>query len=158
MKNEKKAAPAAEQTRLTAYGAIKYIICYSSVVFNAISLILLIPQALSTDSNGVAFVDPARFLAIYPVALCTTAASLIFRANMKTVFKVLIHYAVTITAFYVFICAPIKSTSKPLAIVAVTSLLYFIGVAIDLGIRAAIDKKKRVETPYQSVYGKLTKK
>lgn len=158
MKAEKNSAPVAEKAKLTPIGAIRYIIGYSSVIFTAISLVLLIFWSLSENKEGMTFTDPARFLAIYPFALCASAASLVFKAKIKTAVQVIIHYAVTIFSFYLFICAPIKSSTNPVAIIALASLLYFIGIAVYLGIRAAINKKKREEIPYQAVYGKITKK
>lgn len=158
MKNTPQVATAPEKAKLTLIGALKYIICYSSVLFTAISVIILIAQAASASADGIAFADPGRFLAIYPFALCTAAASLIFKSNVKMIVKILIHYGVLATAFYLFICAPIKSSTNPVAILALVSLLYFIGVAIELSIRAAINRKKRDAVPYQSVYGKITRK
>ena len=158
MKNEKIASPAVEQNKLTLLGAIKYIICYSSVVFTAISLMLLISQSLTASKVGVVFADPARFRAIYPFTLCTAAAGLVFKTKMKMWTKLLIHYAVTIVSFYLFVCSPIKSSTNPVAIIALASLIYLLGAAADLIIRAAINKKKRDDTPYQSVYSKITKK
>lgn len=158
MKNEKISAHVDEQTGLTPLGAVKYIIAYSSVVFTAITLVLLIFHSLSANKAGMAFADPARFLAIYPFALFSSVAGLVFKSKLKTAVKVLIHYAVTIVSFYLFICAPIKSSTNPIAIIALASLIYLLGAAADLGIRAAINKKKRDDVPYQSVYGKITKK
>ena len=158
MKNTPQVAPAPEKTKLTLLGALKYIICYSSVLFTAISVVILIAQSASASADGVAFADPSRFLAIYPFALCTAAAGLIFKTQAKTLVKILVHYGVSALAFYFFICAPIKSSTNPAAIVALVSLLYFIGVAVELSIRTAIKRKNRDAVPYQSVYGRITKK
>lgn len=147
-----------EKTTLTPLGALKYIICYSSVLFTAIALIVLIAQAASATESGVAFADPARFLAIYPFALFAAAASLVFKTKMNTLLKILIHYGVSVIAFYLFICAPIKEHINSVAIVALVSILYFIGAAIEVCIRSSIQKKKRDSVPYQSVYGKITRK
>lgn len=158
MKNTTKSAPAPEKAALTPLGALKYIICYSSVLFTAISVVVLIAQAASATEGGIAFADPARFLAIYPFALFAAAASLVFKTKMNTFLKIVIHYGVSVVAFYLFICAPIKEYTNPLAIIVLVSLLYFIGAVTEISIRASIDKKKRDSVPYQSVYGKITRK
>ena len=158
MKNTVKNVPAPEKAALTPLGALKYIICYSSVLFTAISVVVLIAQALSASESGITFADPARFLAIYPFALFAAAASLVFKAKMNTFWKILIHYGVSVVAFYLFICAPIKEYINSVAIVALVSILYFICAAIEVSIRASIERKKRDSVPYQSVYGKITRK
>jgi hypothetical protein len=155
MKNSKAPAPTPEETRLSAVGAIKYIIGYSSVIFTAISLILLVAQALTTSEGEIAFVDPSRFLMLYPFTLCTAAAALVFKARtIKMWLKLLIHYGVSAIALYIFVCAPVKNGS----IVALASILYLIVALAILIPRAIINKKMNEEIPYQSVFGKANKK
>jgi len=155
MKNVKSPAPATEQTKLSAMDVIKYIIGYSSVVFTAISLVLLIAEALTVGEDEIAFVDPSRFLMLYPFTLCTASAALVFKArSMKMWLKILIHYGVSAIALYIFVCAPVKNGS----IVALASILYFVVVCAVLIPRTIINKKKNEETPYQSVFGKANKK
>jgi len=155
MKNVKSPAPATEQTKLSAMDVIKYIIGYSSVVFTAISLVLLIAEALTVGEDEIAFVDPSRFLMLYPFTLRTASAALVFKArSMKMWLKILIHYGVSAIALYIFVCAPVKNGS----IVALASILYFVVVCAVLIPRTIINKKKNEETPYQSVFGKANKK
>jgi hypothetical protein len=155
MKNVKSPAPVTEQTKLSATDVIKYIIGYSSVVFTAISLILLIVQALTVGEDEIAFVDPSRFLMLYPFTLCTAAAALVFKARtIKMWLKLLIHYGVSAIALYIFVCAPVKNGS----IVALASILYLIVALAILIPRAIINKKMNEEIPYQSVFGKANKK
>ena len=159
MKNIKAVAPVTEPQKLSAKGVIKYIIGYSSTVFTAISLFLLTVQSLTVGEDEIAFVDPSRFLMLFPFALCTAAASLIFKArSLKLWAKFLIHYIVSATALYAFVCKPAENGTNPFSIVILASLLYFIAAGTILVIRAVKEKKERDAIPYQSVYGKITKK
>ena len=155
MKNVKTPTPVEQKAKLSAMDVVKYIIGYSSVIFTAISLILLIVQALTVSEDEIAFVDPTRFLMLYPFTLCTAAAALVFKSKtMKMWLKVLIHYGVSAIALYVFVCAPVKNG----AIVALASILYFVVVCAALIPRAILNKKKNEDIPYQSVYSKVNKK
>ena len=157
MKNASQPVTAPKQTKLSAVDILKYIIGYSSVIFTAISLVLLIIMTLTAGEDDITIVEPSRFLVLYPFALCTSAASLVFKTRIKVVFRILIHYAVSAAAFYLFICSPIKNNVNPAAIIAVISVLYFIVAAIYLGARAIVNKRNQEEIPYQPVYGKATK-
>ena len=159
MKNNKKSIPATEELKTTtAADIIKQIISHSCIYFTAVALVLLIAQAISSGESGKT-IEPTRFLMIYPFTLALASADCIFKArSMGTGAKVAIHYAITIIAFYLFICAPVKSSANPIVIILFMSFIYFVIATPILIVRHLIKKKKEKEVPYQSVYSKVAKK
>ena len=159
LKNVKAPEVAKDSAKLTPIGAVKYIIGYSSVVFTALALLILIVQALQAGESEVAFVKPLRFLLIYPFTLFTAAAGLVFKVkDLGWGAKFMIHYAVSAVALYIFVCAPAKEASNPWAMVALASFLYWVVALTIIIVKSTIERKKRDSAPYDPVYKKGIRK
>ena len=159
MKNNQKTFPSADTAKpTTSADVIKYIISHSCIYFTAVAIILLIAQSISAGDSEKT-IEPLRFLLIYPFTLAVAAADCIFKArSLGTGTKATIHYAITVLAFYLFVCAPAKSAANPIVIVLFLSFIYFLIATPILIVFSSVKKKKSKEVPYQSVYGKVTKK
>jgi peptidoglycan biosynthesis protein MviN/MurJ (putative lipid II flippase) len=116
-------------------------------------------QAAATADSVAKYVEPSRFLMIFPFAFTTALADMVWEAkNAKTAFKLIVHYVVLTVAFYVFLYLPVQSTqnpTSPIIIIALLSVIYFICASIVLVILSKIRKKKEAETPYVPVYSSV---
>ena len=136
---------------------IRYIINHSCIYFTLLSLVLLFIQYV-TSENATSYIEPSRFLLLFPFALCISVAECIFKAKSLNIFiKVLIHYVAFVISFYVFVCAPTANLNKPFVIMALITVLYFIAATPVLVIRGVIKKKQKESVPYESVYKNVFK-
>ena len=143
---------------LSASDVIKYIISHSCIYFTAVGLIILIFQAIAVGDSEKT-IEPLRFILIYPFTLALACADCIFKVkSMGVSAKVVIHYAITVISFYIFVCSPAKSEANPILILLLLSVIYFIIAAPILIVRAIIKKKNTPVEAYKPVYGKITNK
>ncbi len=158
MKKQKSILTSEQPKQLAASDIVKYIFSRSCIYFTVVTLVILIAQVFSTGQNGRT-VEPIRLLLNYPFTLALACADCIFKArSLGTGAKVAIHYAITISSFYIFVCLLAKNQANPIVIIMLISVIYFIISAPILIVRHSIKKKKKKEVPYQSVYSKAAKK
>ena len=143
---------------LSTLDIAKYIISHSCMYFTAVAIVILIAQMISAGDSEKT-IEPLRFILIYPFTFALACADCIFKArSMGLGAKVAIHYAITVIAFYIFVCSPAKSEANPIVILLLLSVIYFIIAAPILIVRAIIKKKNTPVEAYKPVYGKITRK
>ena len=136
---------------------IRYIINHSCIYFTLLSLVLLFIQYI-TSENATSYIEPSRFLLLFPFAFCISVAECIFKAKTLNIFiRVLVHYAVFVISFYVFVCAPTANLNKPIIIMTLVTVIYFIVAIPILVIRGAVKKKQKDSIPYEGVYKNVFK-
>lgn len=129
----------------------KYIFLWSSAYFTAITLLLLISQALEPDT----YVAPLKFLLIYPFALVMALGNLVLKApSMKLGAKTLLHCLMTIGSAYLFLILPSRGAANAFVVLLVFALIYF-AIATPILIVIKRKLKKAEETaPYQPMFTK----
>jgi hypothetical protein len=129
----------------------KYIFLWSSAYFTAITLILLISQALETDT----YVAPLKFLLIYPFALVMALGNLVIKApSLKLGTKTLLHCAMTIGSAYLFLILPSKGSANALMVLAAFAVIYFVVATPILITKKRKLKKAEEEAPYKPMFTK----
>lgn len=133
--------------------SIAYIFFHSCAYFTVIVMFMLIVQAISeSDAGNPQYIDPSRFLMFYPLSLSVAIANSLLKLKaLKTAIKLLLHFAITSAAFYLFLCAPIKANASILLVFAV---IYAIIASIILIIKKIISKKRSAPTTYSPMFSK----
>ena len=127
-----------------------YIAMWSCVYFTAVSVILLMLQALQADSL---YVKPDRFLLILPFGVSMSIGNLIIKAKaLKLRWKVILHYASSLLAFYLFLVLPAETLTNPLPLMMIITVAYFLVATPILIILNIKNKKSREEAPYKSMF------
>ena len=148
-----------EPPKKSALDKVKSVTFRTCLYFTCIVLFLLAAQASATADSVAKYVEPSRFLMIFPFALTVSLADMVWGAkNAKTALKLIVHYVVVTVAFYVFLYLPVQSTqnpTSPIIIIALLSVIYFICASIILVIISKAKKKKEAETPYVPVYSSV---
>lgn len=121
----------------------------SCALFTVLTLLLLATQLTSSTT----FVAPLRIFMIYPFSLCLSLAGLALKAKgLKTFLKVIIHFTVSVAAFYFFIC---PSNSKTPIILFCA--FYIIIAAVILTVLKLKKKKTEPKPEYVSMFSKASK-
>jgi len=161
MKNnvQKYINPKPETPKSSPFDKARSVIFRTCLYFTCIVLLLLSAQAIATEDSVAKYVEPSRFLMIFPFAITVAIADMVWKAqNAKTALKLTVHYIAITAAFYVFLYLPVQSSqnpTSPLIIIALLSVVYFICATTALVIRAKIRKKKEEATPYVPVYSSV---
>ncbi len=131
---------------------ILYLFLWSSAYFTVISLVLLILQVIQADNR---YIEPSRFLLIYPFGVMMALGNLTLKCKgMKPALKTALHYLITVASFYVFLIMPAAGSMNPFFLIVLLSVIYF-AIAAPILIVNHIKRKKAEEaTPYTSVYKK----
>ena len=136
----------------------KQISLFACVYYTAATfLILFLYFALNADlSSGM---HPLALIAILPFAFLFSAANTLYReSKIKKVYRVLLHYLLTIGGAMLFLYLPNKADEqKPAAaflLLLALSLIYFAIMGTILIVNARIARVKRDTAAYQRVYKK----
>ena len=138
-----------EEKKATPGSPVVSVLFNSCALFTALTLLLLATQLTSSTT----FVEPLRIFMIYPFSLCLSLAGLTFKAKgLKTFLKVIIHFTVSVAAFYIFICPSYSKT--PLILFCV---VYIIIAAVILTVLKLKKKKTEPKPEYVSMFSKASK-
>ncbi|MBQ8356780.1 MAG: hypothetical protein IJX39_03120 [Clostridia bacterium] len=126
-------------------------IYYTAATF----LILFLYFILNTDLS--AGVQPEALICILPFALLFACANILYKyAPIKTGWKVLLHYILTLGGAFCCLYLPNKdpeaNASQGLILFLALSLIYIMIMGIVLGLSARIRRVMRDESHYKSVY------
>ena len=128
-------------------------IYYTAATF----LILFIYFALNKDLK--AGIQPLALMAILPFGICFSAANTLYRhTELSKWLRFLLHYALTIGGTFIFLFLPSKDpqqkTSSAMLLYLLFTVIYLIIMITVLVISARINRVKRDEGKYHSVYKK----
>ena len=125
---------------------------WSCAYFTVISLVLLVLQAAQSDNR---YIEPMRFILIYPFGAAMALGQLLLRAkSIKMAAKTMLHYVITVASFYIFLLSPAGNMTSPVFLILVLSVVYFVVALPIIIVKHIKNKKTEEEMPYQSVYKK----
>ena len=129
----------------------KYIFLWSSAYFTVITLLLLISQALETDT----YAAPLKFLLIYPFALVMAFGNLVIKSpTLKLGGKTMLHCLMTIGSAYLFLILPSQGSANAFVVLLVFALVYFAIATPILIVKKRKLKKAEEAIPYQPMFTK----
>ena len=129
-----------------------YLFLWSSAYFTVITLLLLFAQALQSDSR---YVDPSRFLLIYPFGIMMAFGNLTLKSKkIKLAAKTALHYAITVLSFYFFLLSTSEKSGNPFTLILILTIVYFVIAAPIVVVCRIKSKKENEATPYKSQFSK----
>lgn len=126
-------------------------IYYTAATFFLLFLYLILLRDLSSGFSPIALVSILPFSALFAFA------NLNYRySEMRLLWRVLLHYVLTIGSAFVFLYLPNKAedakASQGFILILVFSLIYFVIMGIILGVRARVERVKCDTKQYKSLY------
>ncbi len=139
----------------SSYGSVKAWLAGSCCWFTILCMALLLLNATVWQTNGI---PPLRFIFLFPLALCASAARMVRRSRLTKGARYALHPLLTVGGIYIFGLLPYQIQSNARAItMLIMVLLVLIAYGISVGIGALILRKKKTtateQEGYQSLFG-----
>ena len=141
---------------------LKKVCAHTCIYFTATTFLLLFLYLILSRDLSSGF-SPVALLCILPFSAVFAFANLNYKySELKTVWRVLIHYFLTLCSIFVFLYLPNKAKDATAAqgfiLVLALSVIYFIVIGIYLAFRARIERVKCDNKQYSSLYRSKTDK
>lgn len=122
----------------------------SACWFTALCLCLLLLNATVWQTNGV---SPLRYLLLYPLTLCLSAATAVRRSPLSRGVRYTLHPLLTVGGVYLFGLLPYQISSQaPSSAVLLMVILTLVIYGIVVGVAALLLHKKQVKSTDKQAY------
>ena len=135
---------------------LKKICSHTGLYFTAATLLLILFNVIVNNdlSRGI---HPGSQALLLPFSLIFATANMMFRyGTFKIWERTVLHYVMTVFSVFCFLYLPNlsdgKTASQGFAFFCIVSVIYIIIMGVILGLRARINRVKRDEAHYKSVY------
>ena len=100
---EKKNQRVSRQNGTSLLAKIKQWLTGGCIWYAIISLVFLMIDLIISEKNATHVVSATSFLMMFPFGLAMSGAGMLYRGNLSRWARILLHYLISITSFFLFI-------------------------------------------------------